>query len=83
MLLYAKTISLSSMKSQRRTFKTFMVEESVKMWCALSFLGLACCENIDGSLNIAVSVVVVLSVIASSSVFGSLSKKGYFQRRTK
>ena len=60
-----------------------MVEESVKVWGAFSFLGLACCENTDGSLNIAVFVVVVLSVIASSAVFGFLSKKGYFQSRTK
>ena len=66
----------------KNNFKTWAIEVAVKIWGALSFIGMFIVETEDGSCKLLpFSLPSVVSLLLCGWVFEALSKRGYFQEK--
>lgn len=66
----------------KKNFKTWAIEVAVKIWGALSFIGMFIVETEDGSCKLLPFFLPsVVSLLLCGRVFEALSKRGYFQEK--
>lgn len=71
-------------RTMKKNIKTWAVESAVKLWGAVSFVGMFFVEAEDGSFKaFPFFIPCIISLLICAKTMGAMEKRGYFRNQSK